>query len=173
MVMPTFLVGKTVLASELELIARRVDFLSAPPQAELRATTVQSITNNTPTPILYDAEDSDTHGGHSTSSNTSRYTAQVAGWYLCSGNVSMTGSATNRRGCWWRKNGADVAGTEAVISAGDDTAGLTIPARAKLIFLAVGDYVELVGYQDSGGPLNTVVAGSTPQPSMSITWKSD
>lgn len=159
--------GQKKLSLDDEAILDQIVFLSQPPIAVLRQTGAQSLSTGAGTAITFDAEDIDTHGGHSTVTNTSRYTAQIAGWYQLSGGVSITGSATNRRACWWTKNGSDIAGSEATVSAGDDTGTLTVPARTILVLLAVADYVELKGFQDSGGSLNTVVT-SAAQPSMHV-----
>lgn len=159
--------GHFVEGGELEAVLDQIVFLTQPVVAELRATSVQSLTNGTGTAVNFDAEDIDSHGGHSTSVNTSRYTAQIAGWYQCTGAVSFASNATGRRGVWWQKNGADVTGSEtAFVAAG--TGVITIPARVKLIQLAVGDYVQMLAFQDSGGALNTSVTFAVQQPSMHV-----
>lgn len=145
-------------------------FLLAPPMAELRQTVSQNFTTSTAAAVTFDTEDIDSANGHSTSSNTSRYTAVYAGWYLCSGGISFDTNATGRRFAWWRVNGVDLAGSDVGIPAGANN--VTVPARTKHIFLAVNDFVELVGWQDSGGTRASVVAG-IDQPSMSVRWVSN
>lgn len=161
----TVYAGNIIYASDINLLA-------APPIAILRQTSVQSLASGTGTAITFTTEDLDSVNGHSTSSNTSRYTCMAAGVYEFSGGVSITGSATGRRACWWVKNGVDVVGSEATLSAGDDAGNLVVPARTIQVSLAVNDYVELYGYQDSGGSLNTVVVGSG-QSSMYVRRVSD
>ena len=163
----SFVAFQKLSAAEAAAIEAAVALL-APVVAELRQTAGQSLTHNTAAVVTFGAEDVDTHGGHSTVSNTSRYTAQVAGWYWCAGGVSFASNGTGRRAVWWRKNGTEVDGAESVVQT--STSGvITLPARSKLIQLAVGDYVELVAYQDSGVSINTSVAFAQQQSSMSIS----
>jgi hypothetical protein len=155
-----------------EKIVDVLNFLLNKPAAELRMSTTQSIPNNSYTALTFDTEDLDDDpagtGGHSTSSNTTRYTAVYAGWYEFSGGCGFAASATGLRGLRWAKNGSAVNAAEAFYP---PTASSTpiYPARTKKIFLNVGDYVELQVFQTSGGALNTT-GSSTDQPSMSVKW---
>jgi hypothetical protein len=68
----------------------------------------QSLTAATWTAITMTAEDQDNINGHSTSTNTSRYTPNVAGEYECSGMISANGTTTTGKALiatFW-KNGA-------------------------------------------------------------------
>ncbi len=160
--------GGRLLAEADKAILDRVEFLSTIPAFHLRQTSVQSLGNGSGTTINMDTEDLDNYSGHSTSSNTSRYTVPsgCGGWWWLSGGCAFAGSATGRRGVWYRKNGSDVNGTEATMSAGDDTGVLATPARNVLMSLVTGDYVELTALQDSGGSLNTGIT-ATQQPTFS------
>jgi hypothetical protein len=110
-------------------------------------------------------------GGHSTVTNTSRYTARYPGWYRCGGGVMFVPSATGRRGASWAVNGTLLNGVEAIWSAA--SANETgVPARSVLVFLNAGDFVELFGFQNAGAGLSTAVA-SSQQPSAAITWESN
>jgi len=42
-----------------------------------------------------------------------------------------------------------------------------VPARSKIVELDVGDYVEMIAFQDSGSTLATAVT-ATQQPTMSV-----
>lgn len=177
--MPTVPTAPTVSpavssTTQMNLFRDAINFALAPPHAELRQTAAQSISSAVAAVILFDTEDVDTDvdgvGGHSTSSNTSRYTARYPGWYEVSGGVSFAASATNRRLCWWRVNGVDMNASEGG-HPGSAAGTLGTVARTKLVYLAIGDYVELVAFQDSGGALLTQVV-TFEQPSMKVTWKS-
>jgi hypothetical protein len=152
-------------------------FLQTPPMAELRQTAAQSIPNGTFTALLFDTSDVDkdylvaTNAGHSTSSNTSRYTARFPGWYQCSGGVSIAANAVGVRGAYWYVNGSPLNGTESMGTNSGATNHGTVP-RTKHIYLNIGDYVELFCYQTSGGALNTAVS-TFAQSSMTDRWVSN
>jgi hypothetical protein len=147
-------------------------FLMRKPAAVLRSTATQSIPNNAFTSVTLNVEDLDDDpdgiGGHSTSVNTSRYTARYPGWYLCSGGVTWAGSATGRRGGRWAVNGSAVNGSAALLVAGIAAAASTYP-RTMSIFLDEGDFVEMQVFQDSGGALSTLNSAGD-QSMMSVTW---
>lgn len=127
---------------------------------QLRQASGQVIANNTTTALTWDTEDVDTHNGHSTSSNTSRYVAPYAGWYEVSGAIYWDAVGNGRRIATWFKNGTAVNGGEtAGVNSGSQS--ICYDARTMLIQLAVGDYVELRGYQESGGTLSTLASGGT------------
>jgi hypothetical protein len=140
------------------------------PHAWLRATVDQSVANNTFTAVNLDTEDSDTHNGHSTVTNTGRYTAQIAGWYRILGR---TGWASNATG--WRA--LDIyhgpgAGDTAVLGCADwkpcasSTFAFSLQAMCDL-HMAVNDYVYMAAFQTSGGALN-LFSGADIQCSMSV-----
>lgn len=151
-----------------------INFLMEPPIAELRQTAAQSLTTSTWTSITFGVEDVDNDfastGGHSTVTNTSRYTAVYAGWYFLGGGVAFASNATGIRATRWAINGSAVNGSQCTDSPITGNPH-NVPGRGKFVFLAVGDYVELQGFQSSGGALNTAVSTDS-QSSMSVGWKS-
>lgn len=141
--------------------------------AYLRAGATQSLTGSTWTSLLLSVEDFDDDpdgvGGHSTSVNTSRYTARYAGWYRVGGGVGFASNATGNRACRWSVNGTLVDGSPTIMAAVNGLASVA-PSRSILIFLNVGDYLEIQGYQSSGGALlTTIVGGDTT--SVSVSWE--
>ncbi len=163
----TFEAGTRALAEDfVATLARLMD----PPGAQLRQTVAQSCTNNSFTAITFTTEDYDNQNGHSTSSNTSRYVCQVAGRYQLSGKVAFVASNTGRRGTQWRVNGSVVPGSQVLISSGDDADETQYQAMTMTVLLAVNDYVELFGFQHSGGSLNTSVGDTQTQSVMQILW---
>lgn len=145
-----------------------------PPHAELRQTVAQTLTTGVTAAVTFDVEDVDepaAAGGHSTSSNTSRYTAQYAGWYLVGGGVGFAANATGQRAAVWAVNGALLNGSQ-VMEQATSASNNKVGARTKLVYLNVGDYVELHAQQTSGGNLNTAVTASE-QSSMSVLWVSN
>lgn len=149
-----------------------IEFLLNLPAAQVRQTSAQSISNAAPTALTFGAEDLDDDmdgaSAHSTVTNTSRFTANYSGWYLCSGGVCFATDADGRRGTRWAVNGTAINGSEAFLPA-FGTATTSVPSRTMLIFLTAGDYVELLAYHEAGAALNTAVT-TTQQPHMTVIW---
>lgn len=111
-------------------------------------TAAQSILDNTWVSLLIDTEEFDTEGGHSITTNTSRYTCQVAGTYLVSGAVGFVTNTTGNRAVRLALNGSAIHGTFVkTLPAAGGSSGLTTVGYAVM---AVGDYVEVQGNQNSG-----------------------
>lgn len=115
--------------------------------------TGSTITNNTLTaiPMSQVPANLDSDAGWSQLANT-KYTCQVAGWYMICAIVGWHTSATGQRQTVIRKNGADIQCGTAIAnttSAGDN--GVSSPTL--LLQLAAGDYVEVWGLQNSGAGL--------------------
>lgn len=163
----TWSAGDIVTAAELNSNIRdAVNFLESPPVAVLQQTSVQSCANGAFTPIAMDAEVVDSYNGHSTVSNTSRYVAQVAGWYLALGRYATGGTLDTKRmacisvtGVLQRNNELD-----------SPDADLHTPQCDAIVFCNVGDYIELQGYQLSGGALNTNTSTTYYGCSLEIIW---
>lgn len=122
---------------------------------------VQSIPNNAYTPITFTSETVDRDNGHSVTTNTSRYTAQTAGYYLFNASIQYASNVTGSRRALWQFNGSTTPNgggfftTSSTLVAGT----VSVVAPPFLQYCAVGDYVEIAGFQNSGAALNTVAAG--------------
>jgi hypothetical protein len=115
-----------------------------------------SISNTTETKVAFDAEFYDTDGFHSNVTNNTRLTVPSgkAGKYQVWGWGEFAGNTTGYRQVQiWRNNNTGTPGRPAKASQAGVTAVNGIYA-AGIIDLAVGDYVEFVVYQNSGGALN-------------------
>ena len=114
----------------------------------------QVIPTGAATPITFDSERFDTDGIHSVLLNTSRLTAQTAGKYCIFGNIFYQGNATG-----FRQTNIELNGTSVPIAFVDHI-NLNATAVFQIVScnyqLAIGDYVELVAFQNSGGNLNSV-----------------
>lgn len=163
----TWVAGEIVTAAYMNTNIRDAgNFFVSWPVAELRQTIVQSVPNGGAA-LLFDVEDIDTDNGHSTSVNTSRYTAQTPGRFQFSGGVVFAANTAGRKGTWWLQNGSGVNGSSVV---GPSAAALTLATSSRvrtMLLNGTTDYVELFGYQESGGALNTAVS-TFDQPSMSV-----
>jgi hypothetical protein len=156
-------------------VANDITVLANPPTAKLRNSVTQSITNNVAagTAITWDTEDFDTAGGHSTVTNTSRYTCQAgyAGKYRLDATVWWAVNATGRRDIWFAVNGVTVAGTGGSVLPGQ---ALIVPmSTVAIVPLVAGDFVEVFVFQNSGVALTTTIGGSTYQQSyFDVQWVS-
>lgn len=133
------------------------------------ATTTQSIPNGTTSvAVALDSEVYDSDGGHSTVSNTSRYTVQVAGVYAVFGTLCYGTNSTGARSLSIWVNGNFING---------DTIQGTPPSGASWTgniavltgSLAVGDYIELATWQTSGAAFGTNV-NTQFGPMLSCYW---
>lgn len=120
--------------------------------------TVQSINNSTYTALTWDLENYDTDSIHSTSSNTSRFTVPTGkgGKWLLSGTLQYTANATGQRGGAIYVNGVLYCYTNQL----NATSALDcILSSAVVLNLSAADYVEIYGWQNSGGALD--IKGNT------------
>ena len=128
--------------------------------AKAYATATQSVTASTETPVTFDSEEFDTHGFHSTSVTTSRFTIPpgLAGKYhlVAGGTVPNIGTTLDFK----------VNGTTYVRGAGAGSAAGNRNSVVGIADLAVGDYVELIAF----APSNTTIGhASARQEQMAMT----
>lgn len=140
------------------------------PVAQMRQTVAQSIAvSGTWTAVTFDAEDVDYDAGHSTVTNTDRYTAATTGWHWVNGGVSFAANATGNRGVRFTVNGTVVNGSQVFEPAGG--AIVSVPCRGMLVFLNATDILRLEAFQTSTAALNTSVT-TGEQPSLAVEWRS-
>lgn len=142
-------------------------FLTTVPTAEVYQSVSQNIPNGAFTAVTMDSSILDTDGQHSNSVNPSRVVCQVAGWYSVSGAIGYLTNATGARGAVIYKNGAALTQSTGTITAASNALHVAT-AGEFLVQLAVGDYVELYAWQNSGGALGT--AGSGYYPFLYVRW---
>ena len=135
-----------------------LNYLFAPVRFKGYASTGQSLTSSTTSTVLtLDTEIVDSDGGHSTVTNTSRYTCQTAGLFYVSGSVcfnTTNSTGTRTLNIFVNGTGTTGAGQQAAPSASNGASVFT----ATFVQLAVGDYVELAAWQNSGSTLTTATA---------------
>jgi len=123
----------------------------------------QSINDSTLTSILFDTNEyAPVSSMHSTSSNTERFVAPVAGFYVAVGGIQYRANVTGQRTLYIYLNGATVLAGVQVAAATTATKIETL----KPVYLNQGDYISFVGFQDSGG--TRTIAGGT----LDVTWGS-
>lgn len=128
-----------------------------------------NINNATVTAVTFNSEYADSDGMHSTSSNTSRITIVTPGWYTFVFNGEFAASAGGTdRSFNLRLNGSTYIGAARgapIASATVTTLGVVTAMRS----LSVGDYVEAVVYQNSGGAL-ALRYSAAYSPTFSAVW---
>lgn len=142
-------------------------FALNPPIASLYQSVSQSFTNNTAVSVTFDSEYYDTYSGHSTTSNTSRYTSQAPGYYSLVGSASIATNTTGFRQLAWYVNGA-IAGSKVQVAPSPSFE--TVIQVTSEVYLNLGDYAELRVWQNSGSALASQVADASVQPSALIHW---
>ena len=151
----TFNVSETETGSYLNSLRDALNFLINPPLASLYQNVSQNIATTAWTAITMDSSLLDSYGGHSNSVNPSRYTAQVAGWYSIGGGAGFVANATGGRGADVYKNGAFITAGAGVVGTAGAGASHVTPLSGVMVFLNVGDYVEIYGWQNGANPLAT------------------
>jgi hypothetical protein len=139
------------------LTAQALNEVTDPPLLFTYQTTVQSIANITWTAINFHLDVYDTINGHSTVTNITRYTPNVSGTYDVEGQIAYAVNSTNDRGAQFRRNGSTIDGLQyGAARAGAGSSFASIATCSGVVFLnGSTDYIELYGFQESGGSLNT------------------
>lgn len=100
-------------------------------------------------PVAFPTEVKDTANGHSTISNNSRYTAQVAGSYEVEGGVRFASNSSGSRGCRIAKNGVAI-GSSDNLQPTTPSGQCGVSSKQVQVDLGVGDYVEVECWNNSG-----------------------
>lgn len=146
-------------------------FLPGTPIATLFATVAQTIPDAPgDVALLFDSEEFDLTGGHSTVTNKSRFTPNVPGRYMFFGGAAFDQNGTGFRGGQFLKNGSTyLLGPQNIAPAATD-AQSAFNTTSIGSFNGTTDYVELAVGQNSGGNLATNVANAAAYPSMTVIY---
>ncbi|MGD8753261.1 MAG: hypothetical protein PVG14_17635 [Anaerolineales bacterium] len=102
--------------------------------------------------LTFDSERRDDGNLHDSVSNNSRLTAPIAGWYIIVGRFAFASNGTGTRRARIRVNQvANYGQSETISAVSGDWTWVNVDT---VMYLSAGDYVELQGWQDSGGNLN-------------------
>lgn len=114
--------------------------------------TTQSITTATVTIVALNTENFDSSTLHDTVTNNNRITVATSGKYQVNAGVQWASNTSGQRILGIRKNGTTVKEVEQnfAVAAIDGHS----QSVSMIVSLASTDYVEMVVYQTSGGPLN-------------------
>jgi hypothetical protein len=135
----------------------------------IRNTAAQSLNNTTFTALLFNTEDNDSDNGHSTVTNTDRYTVPKSGLWQASAGVSFATNVTGIRFIRLTLNGTPIAGSansSPQLGAGEFSQVITRVVRVQC---SAGDILRVEGWQSGGGALNTGTT-SEVQPSFTGQW---
>jgi len=94
-----------------------------------------------------------------------RLTIKLAGAYMITGQCSFNTSATGRRVVGILLNGATYINYQ---TTNGNSAAATHVSTTVIRYLAVGDYLEMMGYQNSGGNLSVLTSDNSPM--FGIAW---
>lgn len=118
----------------------------------------QSVANATLTALVLNSERFDTELIHDTVTNNSRLTCKTAGKYIITASAGFAANATGLRLIGIRLNGTTYIAQSVTNNVG---AGQNTNMECSAVYdLALNDYVELIGYQTSGGALNVAALGN-------------
>jgi hypothetical protein len=157
-------VGDTGIGAWADQVQACLAFFMAPPSCQVWGNTAQSFTTAVAAAVLWDQETIDTAGMHSTVTNTSQITAVYPGKYLITAQATFVANATGVRQGQLNLNGVLINGST-VDEPGSAAGGTTVTCVFE-VALAVGDFVEYVVQQTSGGAL-ALVAGRS---AMTAVW---
>jgi hypothetical protein len=138
-----------------------VNFLANPPVFIGYQATAQSIANGTSTVITLDTVQRDTYSGWNASTNT--YTIPVSGVWVFTGQVGWAANASGLRLA--QLNGASYQ-VESRIAANAVAGWGTTAGFSGACYLTSGAALSLIGYQGSGGALQTAGVVSA----LSLRW---
>jgi hypothetical protein len=115
--------------------------------------------------ITFNSERSDSYAMHDTSTNPSRITVPIAGWYYVGGHLRFTANATGIRQIAIRFGGS----TYIAIHSDNNPDGTytSVLSVSTVYYLTASDYVELVAFQNSGGNLD-IVATANYSPEFAV-----
>jgi hypothetical protein len=153
-------VGDTITAALLNAqLYNGLTYVLNPPIFFGYQTVAQTLSSGITTPITLDSQFVDTYGGHSTTSNTSRYVGQVPGYYEVTGSVAFAANTTDMRSAAIFKNGAQSQGAGQEVHAAVPTGSHSMILQCTTLVYLNGttDYVEVWGFQSSGAGLATYV----------------
>jgi hypothetical protein len=135
----------------------------------VRQTTVQSIPDATATPINFQAVDKDPYALWATGQPT-RFTPTFPGWFDMAGGTVFTNNATGIRYVYWKKKAADVPGSVNAYTGAAASLQGGAPRTCAVYLDGLTDYMELIGYQNSGVALTTFITNVQYQATMQATY---
>ena len=122
-------------------------------RAHVYRTAPQTLINDTFVPLLFDGEDMDDNAMHGPGESRLTIGLQQGGHYLVGASVTYAANPTGVRGLRLYKNTSIDVHTGVFQAAAGGAIGVTVQLHTILL-IGPGDYLEVVGYQNSGGSLD-------------------
>ena len=166
----TWTVGELLTAAKLNTDLRDgLNFLLAPPRVLTQKSTSQTgLGGSTFHAVTWDNEITDTDGGHSNSTNNTRYTIQTAGaWEFSCSVLWSNDSSTGGRAALFRKNGSTVL--PGITHFPGMSSGSSCVSVTTTALLSVSDYVEVIAFHSAGSNLTLNTSADAPA-FMSARW---
>jgi hypothetical protein len=157
----TIAAGQPLSAATVSQIRDNGEFFIDPPACSIFNSAAQSVSDATPEALTANSENFDNDSMHSTASNTSRWTIQTAGRYLCFATVQFAADASGVRNVNFKVNGTTTHQCMQVPAVSAVNSCVVTAVRA--LTLAAGDYVEAFAFHTAGASLNATLleAGAT------------
>lgn len=154
--------GQSWSAAKANTVEAGVNDAHYMPAVRVWHNATQALVTGTQTVLAFNQERIDQAGNaadtmHDNTTNNSRLTCRYAGVYQISANITFSVNATGNRMILFRLNGATEINRVTMISHVNDNASLNLSMPYAL---AVNDYVEVLGYQTSGGNLNVLASAA-------------
>jgi hypothetical protein len=126
----------------------------------------QNASNGVSTAATFEAELFDTNGFHDNSTNNTRITIPTgyAGKYLITGVIQWGSNSSGNRVNDIKLNGTTFLGYSYMDAGGYQSCAVTMVQD-----LAVGDYIEMIGYQNSGSTL-TIGGGGRGETYFAVSY---
>lgn len=167
----TISAGAVVTSTYLNSLKAAVDFWALTPRCYAYQTSTSSPATSTGTVLpmqaeVFDIVQSGDSPMHDNSTNNSRVYVRTSGKYIISGQVTFANNSTGIRQAYVRLNAAGSPGGGSQLTLANAPALTAVPTSVPIptvtVPLTAGDYIELFGWQNSGGSLATVAGqGST------------
>jgi hypothetical protein len=147
-----------------ENFASRIDHahaMAANPLQDIRCAAytdaVQALANATDVAIALNQESFDTDSMHDNTTNNTRITFTTAGTYVITSNLAYRANGNGYRKIAIRLNGSTIL-NQLRFDADNGTDNLKM--GSTIYTFDADDYIELIGYQNSGGSLDTLPDGN-------------
>jgi hypothetical protein len=150
---PVYTAGSPFTAAQANGISSDLSFLANPPTLRVFNSAAINVPTGVNTFMTFNSEsDKNDIGMHSTSLNTDRLVCTVAGMYLIGAQVNWPPNGAGFRQIFLSKNNALTLAGHSVPPNTGGGIGTDLPL-ATMARLAVGDYVIVGMFQNSGGTL--------------------
>lgn len=147
------------------LISDLPSTITAPPKCQAYNSGAQSTTSEESLVVALDSERYDSDTMHSTVTNNSRITFKTAGIYVVTFVCAFAGNVTGDRHALIRRNGRRFVAMQQkhALSSAAIECGLSVSYQGAF---EVGDFVQAIVKQDSGGALNLLATRYSPNLSV-------